>query len=396
MIVENLCEHLTMIMHTPIRVYQEDMSLKKVYGNGDILDKIFEQDKKLVDNLKQNNNLGYPILSFEDTTLVSASLTSKDKSLYYIIGPVCVDMRKTQSIAREKMNATLLSLEISFCEMDTFYSAILILYESLHDQKMTIFELLKYNFENDQLLYNVERKVSTTSFYYHENAILHNPYDQEEREQSSIREGNEEKLKQSFSESYSGKLATLSKDKLRSTKNIGIVVIAISTRSAIKGGIHPEHAFTLSDSYINEVDEAKNEIDIYNLVREAELRFTRMVAESKKDKFENPLVYKCKNEVLKKMHEKVMIKDIAKTLDVNPNYLSEVFSRSTGMTIRDFIAKEKVKLAENLLIYSEYSIEDIANYLGFSGQSHFGKVFKKERNISPDKYRKKYELIDIK
>lgn len=52
MIVENLCEHLTMIMHTPIRVYQEDMSLKKVYGNGDILDKIFEQDKKLVDNLK--------------------------------------------------------------------------------------------------------------------------------------------------------------------------------------------------------------------------------------------------------------------------------------------------------------------------------------------------------
>ena len=52
--------------------------------------------------------------------------------------------------------------------------------------------------------------------------------------------------------------------------------------------------------------------------------------------------------------------------------------------------KEKIKLAENLLIYSEYSIEQIGLYLGFSSQSHFGTIFKKYENMTPKQYRNCY------
>jgi AraC-like DNA-binding protein len=59
---------------------------------------------------------------------------------------------------------------------------------------------------------------------------------------------------------------------------------------------------------------------------------------------------------------------------------------------------EKVKLAQNLLVYSEYSLVDISMYLGFSSQSHFGRVFKKYTGLTPNDYRKrnakKYFIID--
>ena len=45
--------------------------------------------------------------------------------------------------------------------------------------------------------------------------------------------------------------------------------------------------------------------------------------------------------------------------------------------LTDFILKEKVKLARNLLSYSPYSYIEIATYLGFSSQIHLEKVFKK-------------------
>lgn len=43
-------------------------------------------------------------------------------------------------------------------------------------------------------------------------------------------------LERSFEEDYAGTLGTLSKNKLRQYKNLGIVVITLTSRSAIRGG----------------------------------------------------------------------------------------------------------------------------------------------------------------
>ena len=41
-----------------------------------------------------------------------------------------------------------------------------------------------------------------------------------------------------------------------------------------------------------------------------------------------------------------------------------------------------VSLTKNLLTYSPYSYIEIATYLGFSSQSHLGKVFKKYTDMT--------------
>jgi AraC-like DNA-binding protein len=93
-----------------------------------------------------------------------------------------------------------------------------------------------------------------------------------------------------------------------------------------------------------------------------------------------------------------VISELADILHVSLEYLSALFKRTEQITISEYIMNEKVKLAQNLLVYSEYSLVDISMYLGFSSQSHFGRVFKKYTGLTPNDYRKrnakKYFIID--
>ena len=81
---------------------------------------------------------------------------------------------------------------------------------------------------------------------------------------------------------------------------------------------------------------------------------------------------------------------IAYIIFVTPGYLSKVFRDVTGMTVMQYMMKEKTEHCQNLLKYSHYSFEEIAYYFGFCSQSHFGQVFKKWTGMTPRQYRETY------
>ena len=43
-----------------------------------------------------------------------------------------------------------------------------------------------------------------------------------------------------------------------------------------------------------------------------------------------------------------------------------------------------------MLRFSDYSISQIAGYLGYGSQSYFGAVFKKETGVTPGEYRNSF------
>lgn len=90
------------------------------------------------------------------------------------------------------------------------------------------------------------------------------------------------------------------------------------------------------------------------------------------------------------MHDSIKVADIASYFHVNADYLSHLFSTCEKITIKHYILQEKVKLSQNLLKYSDYNIQEIGFYLGFSSQSHFTKVFQEISGINPKEYRKQY------
>ena len=77
----------------------------------------------------------------------------------------------------------------------------------------------------------------------------------------------------------------------------------------------------------------------------------------------------------------ILYEKLAKELFLSRPYLSRRFKEETGESLTDFILKEKTEEAKRLLRYSGKSLTAIGNYLGFSSQSHFARVFKKYAKV---------------
>lgn len=84
------------------------------------------------------------------------------------------------------------------------------------------------------------------------------------------------------------------------------------------------------------------------------------------------------------------LKVISENLNVHPSYLSREFSKYfDDLSFGDYIRKLRIEKATSLLTGSHYSLAEIAYITGFSDQSHFNRVFKKNIGTTPSQYRRK-------
>ncbi|WP_346316095.1 chromate resistance protein ChrB domain-containing protein [Chitinophaga sp. YIM B06452] len=84
------------------------------------------------------------------------------------------------------------------------------------------------------------------------------------------------------------------------------------------------------------------------------------------------------------------LKELSKDLDINPSYLSREFSKHfDNLSFGEYIRKQRIEKAVQLMEEPSYSLTDIGYLTGFSDQSHFTRIFKKITGVSPSEYRKK-------
>ena len=87
------------------------------------------------------------------------------------------------------------------------------------------------------------------------------------------------------------------------------------------------------------------------------------------------------------------LEDCLKRLPLNYDYIRKAFKKETGTTPHDFLLKERMSLASQLLSsgisnkFSSYSISQIAEACGYSEPLYFSRVFKKYFGVSPSEYR---------
>jgi len=76
-------------------------------------------------------------------------------------------------------------------------------------------------------------------------------------------------------------------------------------------------------------------------------------------------------------------------LEINPAYLSREFSRYfDNLSFGDYIRKIRIEKAVALMQTPSYSLTEIAYLTGFSDQSHFNRIFKKQTGENPSAFRK--------
>lgn len=179
---------------------------------------------------------------------------------------------------------------------------------------------------------------------------------------------------------------------IRSKKNLGIIGISIATRAAIDGGLHSEIAFSLSDSYIQRLEDLSSIQDIDNLQMEAIFTFTNKVSEVKEEQYTKTIT-SCKNFIYSNRYEKITHEDVANIVQLSHSYLSVLFKREVGISVSDYIQKIKIEEAKNLIVHTNTPLSEISSLLHFTDQSYFTKVFKKFEGITPKQYKERHHLI---
>lgn len=353
------------------------------------------KDKDFLDFLLESPPQGIPCLRSIRQKDIYGIVTGHNA--IYIVGPVSF---ASPVYLNCDYNELMLEEEIEKyvpqVNPDDYLEDILFLNHMITGVEATTEQIIETNCLNHDHTGKVQKHFNDILFENHENNVHHNPYDQEMREFGSIENGDLIQLEKSLQEDYDGTIGTLAKDPLRNLKNLGIVLVTLASRAAIRGGLSPEISFSLSDSYIQQIEECKDLALVAPLAHKAEFQYAEMVHEIKEKqkgilkKQKNPRINKCKDFIFSHLHDRITLEDLAVEADCNPNYLSQLFKECEGISISGYILQEKINRAKNLLIYSDYSYIEIATYLGFSSQSHLGTQFKKHTGYTLRQYREIY------
>lgn len=289
--------------------------------------------------------------------------------------------------------------------IDTYQLVLLPSYNLYFEKMLSEAEYLSDNFLNPSEE-NVQRDYQELLFNSREEQFSHNPYSLEKRMLSSIEHGDlvlleECRRQEIIDRGEAPRFGILSDNAERSYRNLAICAVTLVSRAAIRGGVNPELAFSLCDSYIVEIERLKDLCGLEPLTEKAKTNFCSMVKEINERKKQggmaprkNPLVEKAKDYVFANLHRRVTLSQTAEKLHVNQNYLSELFKKTEGIPFSAFVMAEKLNLARRMLVYSFYSYVDIANYLGFSSQSHLGKLFREKYGMTPREFRIQYSATE--
>lgn len=223
-----------------------------------------------------------------------------------------------------------------------------------------------------------------------EELYLHGKYAKEKRISSLVSAGEVEKLRGILHLAQDKSIGHMSLNPYRKQLYAIIIGVAVTARAAMDGGLNEEEAYTLSDIYIREADACNMPEQLWELYVRMVLDFTERVRKSKKDTTYSETIQMSIDYMLHNLHYDTTLKEIADNAGLSETYFSALFKKETGETVSEFIQKSRIKEAQSLLQYSDYTLMEVSKYLGFCSQSHFSKTFRRFTGMTPGQYRKQY------
>lgn len=186
----------------------------------------------------------------------------------------------------------------------------------------------------------------------------------------------------------SGNIGKLSNgDTMRQFKNQVIAFIVLTSRAAIRGGLSPETAYTLSDLYIQNVEASSSLKEVAAVSFSMQEDFVRRVHDCKLQNGISLQIQQCCDYIQLHITEKISLEELSSQIGYSQNYLCQKFKAERGIPIRDYINREKIIYAQNLLMSTHYSVQEISELLHFSSPSYFCELFRKMNGVSPNQFR---------
>ena len=225
--------------------------------------------------------------------------------------------------------------------------------------------------------------------YY--NKSSHNSFGFEQYLMRCIENGEAQKLLDYLKYNYTGKTGALVKNPqinlLRYRKNQFICACTLATRAAIRGGLNSELAYSLSDYYIQNVEDMTSSDQVGRTVNVMFCDFAVRVSKCRIPTEYSALIRSCIGYIQAHIRVPIEAQQAAKALNVSRNYMLSKFKEEVGCSFVDYVKKAKIDEAKILLEYTQDGIAEISEHLAFSSQSYFTSVFRTLVGMTPKAYR---------
>ncbi len=159
---------------------------------------------------------------------------------------------------------------------------------------------------------------------------------------------------------------------------------------AIQSGLLDMVAYDIRDEFIKEFDNAVSLPDLYDLVHGMAHAYVMKMKYVLKEKKKSPRLARMVEYIEDHLSEKIELAKLADHVNVSRTYASAIFKDELGITISEFILKERMLEAGRLLRETDLPISEIASSLGYCSQSYFTKNFTEMEGMTPGEYRKSF------
>ena len=87
----------------------------------------------------------------------------------------------------------------------------------------------------------------------------------------------------------------------------------------------------------------------------------------------------------------VTLESLAQAFFMERTYLGHVFNRMTGTSPIKYLTAVRIRKTKEFLRFTDSTLADIAEKVGFSSEQYLSRVFKAVEGISPREYRKRWK-----
>ena len=102
-----------------------------------------------------------------------------------------------------------------------------------------------------------------------------------------------------------------------------------------------------------------------------------------------PQIYciRIKEYIQQNLGRAISLSDLSIFLDKSPNYLNRIFKTETGITIQQYINREKIRKCVELMTTKGITLTQCCDYVGIKDPNYLSRLFKKHMGISASQFK---------
>ena len=203
----------------------------------------------------------------------------------------------------------------------------------------------------------------------------------------AVRNGNSEKALRCLVRFRSLISARRFRNTLRDAQYFLIVFNTQLRMTAQAAGIHPFFIGEIAEKYSFKIDAMTSDKDYPKLMQEMIRGYCMLINNQNLSKYSG-VIRDVIMQIQIGLGEDLSLSSIAERLNINPSYLSALFTKEVGMSLTEYIHRKRIEASMQYMNDPSVPIKEIIVRVGIYDLNYFSRLFKRYVGMSPTQYRK--------